>query len=819
MVCSALQILVVERVNITKWRVNAEVDYTIKYQDMWSQPMLVVKKHTLLKPIDGKISYIRLVVAILKRMNSLYYYTKKLSVLLKFYPCLLYISFLSIVHTTQGQNAQTDSLKKLLAASKADTQRVKVLNRLCRGYWRHSPDTSRIISQQALKLAQQLNFTLGIANANNAIAVSYYFQGNYVQAVEYYNKALANHQKITNKKGVSRAYNNLGVLYSKKGDYAQSLEYYHKALSIQEELNDERLMAKSYNNIGNIYMDIREYSKALEFHKKALAIKQKLNASQASLMYTYTNMGNVYKELKNYDQALTCYRKALNICLTENLLKNAALSYSLMGFVMSFQNKLDSAKYYHQKSLTMARRNKLLHLEIESLYRLSKIYYDKNEFNKALKLGTQALELGLQNKEYPFVKNAAWIVAHSHKQLANYPQAFKYQTIYTQYKDSLLNDEKTKTLTRLELNYAFDKKQAVLKAEQKAKEDKLKVENEKKLQRERFYLLGTLGILCTVLAISIFAFRSRSIQKKLNQQLVLQKNELQEQKQELTQLNEELQQNQEEIITQRDYIEKQNINLNQQQYRIQSSIRAARTIQQAMLPFEQDLQSLLQDYFVIYRPKDIVSGDFYWLKKVGDDIIIVVADCTGHGVPGAFMSLIGMNLLDKIVFQNNITTPRLILDDLHRQMSLALRQKNTQQVRGGMDVVVLKLSRQGDHYSQIVFAGAKNPLYYFEPNAKEIQVIKADRKSVGALKSKVQQFSEQVLTLPTGSILYAGSDGIQDQNNALRKKFGSKHLMQVLNQIAPHPLDTQQQLLEECIEQYMEGTTQRDDMLWMGIQI
>ena len=548
-------------------------------------------------------------------MNKLYYHFKKLSILLKYYSWLLCFCYLSIVYPVQGQNAQTDSLKKLLATSKADTQRVKVLNRLCRGYWRHSPDTSRIISQQALKLAQKLNFTLGIANANNAIAVSYYFHGNYVQAVEYYKKALANHQKIANKKGVSRAYNNLGVLYSKKGDYTNSLEYYHKALAIQEELNDERLMAKSYNNIGNIYQDLREHTKALEFHQKALAIKQKRKASPASMMYTYTNMGNTYKDLKDYDRALASYRKALNICLTENLLKNAALSYSLMGFVMNFQNKLDSAIYYQQKALDIAQRDTLRHLEIESLYRLSSVYRKKKELKKAITLGKKTVELGLQQKEYPFVMDAAWIVAQSYKQLKNYSQAFKYQTIYTQNKDSLLNNEKTKELTRLELNYAFDKKQAILKAEQKAKEGKLQVENEKKLQRERFYLLGTLGILAAVLVISIFAFRSRAIQKNLNGQLILQKNELHEQKQELVQLNEELRQNQEEIITQRDYIEKQNISLNQQQQRTQGSIRAARTIQQAMLPFEQDLQALLQDYFVIYRPKDIVSGDFYWLKK------------------------------------------------------------------------------------------------------------------------------------------------------------------------------------------------------------
>lgn len=751
-------------------------------------------------------------------MNDFCCYNRKLCTIFSRYFLLLYC--FCAIQVAQAQNAQTDSLKKLLAKSKADTQKVKVLNRLCRGYWRHSPDTARIISRQALELAHKLNFTLGIANANNAIGISYYFQGDYAQAIGYYKKALANHQKIKNKRGISRAYNNLGVLYSKKGDFSHSLEYYQKGLAIQEELKDERLMAKSYNNIGNIYLDILEYQKALDFHQKALAIKKKRKVSPASMMYTYTNIGNVYKGLRAYKKALQSYQKALKICLTENLLKDAALSYTLMGFVMSnFKNKLDSAIYYQQKSIAIAQKRKLRQIEVAATYRLSATYRQKKDLANTIKFGKRAVDLGLKTKVYPFVKSASWVVFQSYRQLKNYEQAFKYQSIYMQSNDSLFNEEKTKELTRLELNYNFDKKQALLKAEQKAKEDKLRIENDKKLQRERFYLLSTLGILFTVLVISIFALRSRQIQKRLNQQLTQQKDELQEQKQELTQLNEELRQNQEEIVTQRDYIESQNVNLSNQQTRIQSSIRAARTIQQAMLPFEHDLQRLFKDYFVIYQPKDIVSGDFYWVKQVGNEVIVVVADCTGHGVPGAFMSLIGINLLDKIVFQDGVTTPHLVLDQLHHQMNLVLHQDTNKQARGGMDAVILKLVPQTNEQVQVAFAGAKNSLYYFAPHTKEVQMVKGDRKSIGGVHSRIKQFSKQELVLPTGSILYAGSDGIQDQNNEARKKLGSQRLVNLLNKMAPQSLASQKTMMEQCIDEHMQGTTQRDDILWMAIQI
>ncbi|OJJ23327.1 hypothetical protein BKI52_02920 [marine bacterium AO1-C] len=685
-----------------------------------------------------------------------------------------------------------------MAASKADTQRVKILNRLCRGYWRHSPDTSRIISQQALELAQKLDFTLGIANANNAIAISYYFQGNYVQAVEYYKKALASHQKIDNKRGVSRAYNNLGVLYSKKGDYAHSLEYYHKALVIQEELNDERLMAKSYNNIGNIYLDINEYPKALEFHQKALAIKRKLKASPSSMMYTYTNLGNVYKSMESYKEALASYRSALKICLTENLLKDAALSYTLMGFVMNFQNKLDSAIYYQKKSLEIARRDSLKNIELEVLYRLSFVYSRKKELKKAIDFGKQAVTLGLQNKEYPFVKDAAKVVADSYTQLKNYGQALKYQTIYLQSKDSLFNDNKTKELTRLEARYEFKKEMDSIQYTQQKQQviHEAEIATHKANQRASYIGFGLTFLLILVLLFS-YQQKQKSNHKlnKANESLVLS--------------NQELHAVNESIQIAHLQIAKKNSDL-------MSSINYAKRIQTAMLPLNERMYKGLPNHFTLFRPRDVVSGDFYWFEEIDDKKFIVVADCTGHGVPGAFMTMLGSQALTNIIIQNKIYNPAEVLNHLDQIAQKLLKSKNTS-VRDGMDITICVIDKGN---RTLEFAGAKNPLLFIQNG--EYKEIKGDIYSINGHRKdgKLISFTSHTLDINASTTIYMYSDGYQDQfGGKSKRKFMKKRFRTMLYENSNRPIEEQKRILETTLDNWMDGHEQIDDILVMGMKV
>jgi len=340
--------------------------------------------------------------------------------------------------------------------------------------------------------------------------------------------------------------------------------------------------------------------------------------------------------------------------------------------------------------------------------------------------------------------------------------------------------------------------------------------------------------------------KSQTMLKEQNLELKIQKEEM------LVQ-NEELVQQREEIIAQRDFIEEKNremqflnnklgssekvlrkavlslkdsqkkiqeknIALEQTDKFIQKSIQSAVTIQEAILPYRQKLDELLKDYFIIYRPKDKVSGDFYWLNKIENKTILIAADCTGHGVPGAFMTMIGNTLLDKIIRVWHITSPEEILERLHTEIQIVLRQDETNSVNG-MDAVIIALETASPQEIKVTFAGAKNPLYYLSVHEDEIAEIPGARKSIGGIQDPSKRFKNHVVHLPPQSMLYLGSDGLQDQNDHRRKKFGKKRLVQLLNQIAPLPLDQQRQIIEANLSKQMQDTMQRDDILWIGLRL
>lgn len=298
----------------------------------------------------------------------------------------------------------------------------------------------------------------------------------------------------------------------------------------------------------------------------------------------------------------------------------------------------------------------------------------------------------------------------------------------------------------------------------------------------------------------------------LNQNQLLQQNQ-----EEIATQNEELLQNQEEIIAQRDFIELKNKVLEKREQLIHSSIKAAQVIQAAILPSEQKMNNLLGDYFLIYRPRDVVSGDFYWLNKIDGVVYLATVDCTGHGVPGAFVSLIGNTLLDKIIRLRKITDPATILQQLHNDIYVTLRQEETEN-NYGMDMSLLAFTCDDTH-CHIQFCGAKNSMYYYNPDAKELNIIKGDRKSIGGFQPDSIHFTTQKMSMPKGWLIFMGSDGIEDQNNTRRKRFGTKRIKENLLATIDQPMLQQKENMENAIDNYMVDTTQRDDMLLIGVRL
>lgn len=266
---------------------------------------------------------------------------------------------------------------------------------------------------------------------------------------------------------------------------------------------------------------------------------------------------------------------------------------------------------------------------------------------------------------------------------------------------------------------------------------------------------------------------------------------------------------------------------------ITDSIRYGQTIQRAILPSPILMQQAFQDQFVIFKPKDIVSGDYYWYshitadnimktlpdKKIKSMTFIAAVDCTGHGVPGAFMSMIGNTLLNDIINQKHIYDPAIVLEMLNDGIIEALRQEDKTN-DDGMDVCLCAIERNATNLTKVTYAGAKRSLYYIEDGFEKLQELKGDNVAIGGLiRKKERKFTNQELMLEKGSVLYLTTDGLVDQNNPGRRKFGSIKLRQLLEKNAQLPMEKQKEILEVSLEEHQQGAEQRDDITMIGVRI
>ncbi|WP_299462569.1 7TM diverse intracellular signaling domain-containing protein [uncultured Microscilla sp.] len=285
--------------------------------------------------------------------------------------------------------------------------------------------------------------------------------------------------------------------------------------------------------------------------------------------------------------------------------------------------------------------------------------------------------------------------------------------------------------------------------------------------------------------------------------------------------NDALKITQEVVASRNELLAAQNDELSLYRTRIGQSFRAAQMIQVALLPPSESMTMAFADYFVFNRPKDVVSGDFYWLYTYKQTKVLVVADCTGHGVPGAFMTFIGNNLLDKIIKINGVTQPSKILSALNREVQMVFQQQGaTKGYEGGMDAAVVAFTALPNQTTEVIFAGAKSNLWYISSPQHTLHEITGTRRSVGGFQPKGKKpYQTHRIELPPHSLLYLGSDGLPDQNNEQRHKFGSAQLKNILLQNAHLTLQVQKQRLAQALQQHMQDTEQRDDILWVGVKL
>ncbi|MDP1747120.1 MAG: tetratricopeptide repeat protein [Bacteroidota bacterium] len=683
-----------------------------------------------------------------------------------------------------AQNKNIDSLFTLQKTDKPDSNKVNHSLSLGREFIKIGLyDTALYYCNSALQLAQQLNFKNGIASSYSIIGTVFYYQGDYSSTLDYYFKALKINEELNNKKEIVKQLSNIGLVFYKQGNYRKALDNYFKSVKIAEELDNKSSLANTLSNIGLVYRSQGDYTKALNYYFKALKISKELGNVDITA-YLLGNIGNVYKEQKDYFKALDNYLEVLKT--TEGLENKNLIATALgnIGTVYAYQRDYTKATDYFFKALKIAEELGNKDGIALNLSNIGKVYTSIGKFKEAEQYLKRANALydsiGNMNDLLQmeiYLSQLYDTTGRGKEALIHYKKAI---TI----KDTLFSQENKKELVRKEMQYDFDKKEAAAKAQQE-KKDAVTVEEK---QRQKVIIYSISVGLFLVLLLAFFIFRGYRLKQKANIIITQQKAEVENQKELVEIKNKE----------------------------ITDSITYARRIQQAKLPKKEEIYAALARSFILFKPKDIVSGDFYFFHKNERIVFIASADCTGHGVPGAFMSMIGSEKLEDAVSQTTDTSE--ILKLLNNGIKTALHQsENDESTRDGMDIALCSI----DTENRIVkYAGANRPIWIIRKGQTQVEETKATKKAIGGFTEDKQHFDTHELKLRQGDTFYIFTDGYADQfGGEDGKKLMTKKFKEILLDIQDKTMQEQEKYLNTFVDNWRGKREQIDDILVIGIRL
>ena len=706
-------------------------------------------------------------------------------------------------------------------------------------YYRLNGDSSNqfFYLRKCQDLRTTLKDTVGLVDVLIAKGLFYSEHGNYKKALQYFDKSLKISKKGNYKKGIAETYNDIGYVENNNGQIEKALQTYFSGLLIQEEIKDFKGASSTLNNIAFIYYQQDNFDKALEYWLKSLEYRIQIK-NKRLISHSLLNLGSVYYQQGNPDKALEYFKKSYEIQLELGDQLAGAYSLNNIGFIYKTQKDYINARKYWEECLSIRRSINDKKGTVYSLQNMSSLFIDINEYNTALKYAKEAVELSNELDIVSLQKQSYHRLYLANFKLKKYKEALYNFKKYTLIKDSLLNDRNTKALAEQDAKFKYNIKQI---ADSISYSDELKIKDlniskQKAIvqkQKQQKYALS-IGIVL-ILVILGLGYRMLKSKQKANALLYKQKSEIEEQATILYTQNEEIQ-------AQRDEIEYQKQNLEEVHLNVKDSIAYAKNIQNAMLPNINDLKHRFSDSFVFFKPKDVVSGDFYWWTEVENTTVITAADCTGHGVPGAFMSMLGVSFLREIVNKEYITHTGVILRKLRKEVIKALKQKTNADsltMRDGMDMALISINNDT---KILQYSGANNPLYIVKnskietenPSVKEFTntldsnisinkkyfyEIKPNKMPI-AMYDKMDRFSTHEVQLEKGDIVYLFSDGYVDQFGGPKgKKFKTRAFKNLLAKNCEKTMVEQREILFSTFESWRANNEQVDDLVVLGIKI
>ena len=766
------------------------------------------------------------------------------------------ILFLFIITFSAFAQLKTDSLENELSKASQDSVKIKLMLDLCWDLKSANSEKALNYANKALELSKKTKNYRFQAIAIKNTGVIKLFTGDYDKAESLHLEALNIFKSINNEKGISGCYNNLGMISGLKGNFTKAVEYYKNSLKIDEQTNNKSGVASSLTNLGNIFQKQGNYDKAIEYYIKVLKIREEMG-DKVGIADVYNNVGALNEKQREYDSALKNYQKALILYVETENKRKSANSLTNIGAVLAKQQQYTKALEYYYQALEIRKKYGAQKGIAATILNIGEINQELKNFKKAFESYNQSLKIFTKIKSKPGIANTYQSIGSYYKDLGEhnksienlnkalsiskdlelrldlqeiykefslvyanwhkYPKAYEFRLLYEKMKDSLTTEDNSRKIIEMQLQFEFEKQQKAL--ELKGELDKLKTQKE--LNQQKIINYALFGGLFALLIIAFLIYRAYSIKNKDNLLLAEQKNQIH-------QKNEELRLYQEEIISQKEYLQIQNDLTNTQleeierkSQKINDSIHYASRIQKALLPPEEKLAAIFPNYFLLNKAKDIVSGDFYWLKTFGNKIFLAVADSTGHGVPGAFMSLLGISFLNETVKNPDNKNAAEILNNLRTLLKKSLnKQGNKSKTGDGIDIAFCIIDKKKN---EIQFSGAYNPIIIIKKdkitNENRLIELKGDKMPIGSHIKEETPFSNHSVKYNQHDQLYLFTDGYLDQFGGLDgRKFLLNKFKQVLLEICNLPMTEQKNKLLKIYEEWKEDRDQIDDILILGIK-
>ncbi len=693
-------------------------------------------------------------------------------------------------------------------------------------YYQDNYDSALIFYEKSIKLKQGFDKDKdsSLAKTFNNLGMVYQAQGNFDKALIFYEKALSIDKKLGIKKGMAKCFNNIGLIYYYKGEYNEALKYYFESLKIKEKLNDIKGISVCFNNIGLIHYFTKNWEKAIEYYKKSLEIKKKIG-NKKGVAICYNNIGNIHIQKKEYNQAIIYYQKSLEIKEDIRDKKGISEAYNNIGLVYNYKGDYKKSIQYLKKALEIKTAMGDMNGIAIAFENIADIYIkiasssSNNDtintyYKKAIDAANRGLgisnEIGaLATKKVLFKK-----LSKAYQGIKDHLNALMYYKLYKNANDSIFSIKKMEQLQKIEVQYQVKKKQQEIEKQELLIQKKNAEVKRQNIQRNALVI----GFVLVLILIVILYHNYR--QKRKIAAIIQSKNES------LEAANCKITEQKNKAISIHNKLAK--------------SIDYARRIQKTMLPENSFLEKHFPEHFIFYKPHSVVSGDFYWAAKIGQKLIFTVADSTGHGVPGAFMSVLGISQLNEIVSKNSIDEADNILNELRENVIFSLKQKNTDSgQRDGIDMSLCVLDTQT---LKLEFAGADNPLYIVRQNntrddlnhyalnalnnnralknkTHTLHEIKGDLMPI-SIYDQMDSFIKHEIQLLKGDILYISTDGYADQfdrNNHI--KFKKRPFKKLLLSISDKPMKEQFAILDKTFQQWKGENEQTDDVCIWGIRI